>query len=97
MELGADLFPGLCQVHVKDSDCSLRSERRRTGVREGKRRGRDPGMRSRAAALAASSSLPYLSGRVQLVPAAASTRSPVQPGSWSLYQHTPTTRKAESN
>lgn len=39
----------------------------------------------------------YLSGRVQLVPAAASTRSPAQPGSRSLYQHTPTTRKAESN
>ena len=40
---------------------------------------------------------PYLSGRVQLVPAAASTRSPAQPRSWSLYQNTPTTRKAESN
>lgn len=40
---------------------------------------------------------PHLSGRVQLVPAAANTRSPAQPGSWSLHQCTPTTRKAESN
>lgn len=40
--------------------------------------------------------LPYLRGRVQLMPAAASTSSLAEPWSKSLYQHT-ATRKAESN